>query len=346
MARADLQEGKASDDEHETTRDPLTREPAPYVGTSRCASCHAMIARSHRDSHHALTFWSGADLERLPLPGRALPDPVDPSVVHALWREGDAIRIETCVQGEPIRALLTYALGSGDRGLTPLALDVAGHWCELRMSRYADGPTWDITTGHDRSPAPPSEWLGKALSEDELRRCVGCHTTAPRAARADAGALASDRGIGCERCHGPGGNHLKAVAAGLVDLAIARPKLASGEPIVRLCGQCHSPKGRTVSSSDPDSIRFQATTLTWSRCYAESRGKLDCVTCHDPHRDADRSAAFYEAKCLSCHGPTATVRCSVKPTRDCIGCHMPSVRDAVPHSTFTDHNIRVHSSLR
>jgi formate-dependent nitrite reductase cytochrome c552 subunit len=201
-----------------------------------------------------------------------------------------------------------------------------------------------VTTGHSRIPDVSSEWLGKTLSEDELRQCVDCHTTAPRAARDDAGALAHDRGIGCERCHGPGGNHLKAVAAELADLAIARPKLAHGEPIVRLCGQCHSPKGRTVSASDPNSIRFQATTLTWSRCYTQSKDQLDCVTCHDPHRNAETTHVFYEKKCLGCHGSTATTHCPVNSSRDCITCHMPARRGAAPHATFTDHHIRIHSS--
>jgi hypothetical protein len=272
-----------------------------------------------------------------------VPDPADPAVVHSLRRAGQAVRVETSVAGRLYRTVVAYAFGSGDRGLTPVGRDDEGSWCELRMSRYADGPTWDVTTGHDRTPTAPAEWLGKTLSADELRRCVDCHTTAPRAARADAGPLAADHGIGCERCHGPGGHHLKAVAAGLADLAIARPKLARGEPIVRLCGQCHSPKGRTVFPADPTSIRFQATTLTWSRCYTESQGQFDCVTCHDPHQNAQTSATFYEAKCLACHGPTAPTHCSVKSAGDCLACHMPTRRGIIPHSPFTDHHIRVPS---
>jgi hypothetical protein len=31
--------------------------------------------------------------------------------------------------------------------------------------------------------------------------------------------------------------------------------------------------------------------------------------------------------------------CPVNPPRGCIGCHMPAVKDVVPHSTFTDHFI-------
>jgi tetratricopeptide (TPR) repeat protein len=340
--RAALQQGRPVEDRSNPAGDPLAQEPAPYVGSAQCAACHGPIARSHRASHHARTFWTGAALDGLPLPGGPLPDPANPAVVHTLQHEGHTTRVETRMEGRSYQAVVAYAFGSGNLGVTPVCHDEAGAWYELRMSRYADGPVWDRTTGQDLVPAVASEWLGKTLNDDELRRCVDCHTTAPRAVRSDAGPLAGDHGIGCERCHGPGGNHLQAVAAGLTDLAIARPKLASGEPIVRLCGRCHSPKGRLVSPSDPTSVRFQATTLTWSRCYTQSRDQLDCVTCHNPHRDAETSPTFYEAKCIECHGPAATSHCPINPTRDCIGCHMPTVRDAIPHSPFTDHHIRVH----
>ena len=344
LSRADLQEGKPSEDRRNPSRDPLAREPAPFVGKASCAPCHGAIARRQSQSHHARTFWAGAALAELPLPAGPIADPADSRVVHSLHRDRDGTRIETTAGSQTYRAVLAYAFGSGDRGLTPVGRDEAGNWCELRMSHYADGPVWDVTTGHSRTPDVASEWLGKTLREDELRQCVDCPTTAPRAARDDAGRWAHDRGIGCERCHGPGGNHLKAVAAELADLAIARPKLAHGEPIVRLCGQCHSPKGRTVSPSDPGSIRFQATTLTWSRCYSRSEAQLDCVTCHDPHRNAETAHVFYEKKCLGCHGSPATTRCPVNSSSDCITCHMPARRGAVPHATFTDHHIRIHSS--
>jgi hypothetical protein len=344
LGRADLQEGKPGVSGSKPALDRPSHEPAPYIGAARCAPCHASIARRQNASHHARTFWAGTSLGRLPLPKDALPDPANPAVVHTLRRDGEAIWVETRTAERTYRALVAYAFGSGDRGLTPVGRDEQRRWRELRMSRFADGRVWDLTSGHDLAPAAPSEWLGKTLSADELRRCIGCHATALRAERADAGPFGAEGGIGCERCHGPGGNHVNAVAAGLADLAIARPKLVSGEqPIIRLCGQCHSPRGLKVSPSDPGSIRFQATTLTWSRCYTQSADRLDCVTCHDPHRDAETAPAFYEAKCLDCHGPLTARRCPVNPTRDCIGCHMPTVRRAAMHSTFTDHHIRIHA---
>jgi hypothetical protein len=345
LARADLQEGKPGDHSPDPARDPLAREPSPYVGTAACARCHMAIARTQRESRHARTFWVGADLDRLPLPEGPVPDPADRAVQHVMRHAGREIQVEARVGERTYEAVLAYAFGSLDRGLTPIARDAHGDWYELRLSHYAEGPAWDRTTGHELRPGEDAEWLGKLLSADELRRCIDCHTTAPRIAWPDAGALAGEHGIGCERCHGPGGNHLKAVAAGLEDLAIARPKLTSGPPIVRLCGACHSPRGRTVSARDPASVRFQATTLTWSRCYTQSNDRLDCVTCHDPHSNVERGAAYYEAKCLDCHGAKASAACPINPQRDCILCHMPSVRDIVPHEpfTFTDHHIRVHS---
>jgi hypothetical protein len=179
------------------------------------------------------------------------------------------------------------------------------------------------------------------------------------------GPESADRGIGCERCHGPGGNHLAAVELGLSDPAIGRFKTSPEARVMALCAQCHGTRGRAIPDDNPAlTVRFQATTLTWSRCYLGSREALGCLTCHSPHRDADdRPASFYESRCLACHSrearPSAAgmgrrartptlpdgarrADCPVRPSRDCLGCHMPPVKGAVPHTTFTDHYIRIH----
>jgi hypothetical protein len=153
--------------------------------------------------------------------------------------------------------------------------------------------------------------------------------------------------------------HEKAVAARFRDLAIVRPSEASAEGRIRLCRQCHSlhqelPRPRT----DSFWIRFQGTTIPWSRCYTESEGAFDCMTCHAPHHDTDRSEAHYNERCLDCHaapsqaGPIRSAQpkapaargsvCPVNGTSGCVGCHMPPFRSAPLHATFTDHFIRVH----
>jgi hypothetical protein len=170
---------------------------------------------------------------------------------------------------------------------------------------------------------------------------------------------ARDRGIGCERCHGPAGNHPAAIAASFPQPAIARPRLAPAARIVALCGECHTAPAKTTPE-DPSFVRYQASSLVLSRCYTESRDRLSCVNCHDPHQDLESSAGPYEETCLKCHSPsqsssrgqttqgvdlgktelTRTV-CPVNPQNDCLKCHMPKIKNAVPRTEFTDHHIRV-----
>ncbi|HWE38089.1 MAG TPA: tetratricopeptide repeat protein [Isosphaeraceae bacterium] len=328
--------------------DPTRFEPAPYVGVDACAKCHAEIVRAEQRSRHARTLLRPQDLTDLALPAQAVADPELKGVVHAFRRQDGTIVQETRAGEKTARAVVEYGLGSGDRGLTFVARDDSGTPRVSRISLYADRTIWDLTSNAaPRHSSDPDGILGRPLSADGLEQCLDCHRTSPRAARDPKAPEARDRGIGCERCHGPGGHHLAAVALNFDDLAIGRPSLAGAERVTRLCAACHRADDPSIDADDPRAVRFQTKTLPLSRCYSESDGALSCTTCHDPHRDAETSPAFYEARCLSCHsaspkenGPRRAP-CPVNPARDCLSCHMPSVGGAAPHTNFTDHFIRV-----
>jgi len=371
LSRACLQEGAQAEalaawEKADPFREenPLAPEPALFVGSAACVRCHPTTYYAQQGTRHARTFWRVSQLGDLDLPAPSFSDPAQPTVTHMLKRSGGGrLQQETEVEGQVLRAVVEYAFGSGDRGLTLVGHDDHGQARELRLSHYVTGAEscWDITFGQPGHCSDVAEYLGKPLSDDVVRRCFLCHVTDPRAVLESTGPLASDRGIGCEKCHGPGGNHELAVKAKFPDLAIADPTRASGWRVVELCAQCHSPRVRDVSPDDPLSVRFQGTTLTWSRCFTESNDTLDCVTCHDPHRDVVTSTAHYEAKCLSCHAgadradrssaqpgqasrseTSRATPCPVNPANGCIGCHMPAVKNVLPHTFFTDHFIRVH----
>jgi tetratricopeptide (TPR) repeat protein len=345
-------------------RDDATRpEPAPYVGAAACARCHAAKYRDEQGSRHSRTFSTVEGLGGLALPEAPVHDPALPDTTHALRREGGAIRLVTRSGDRDLTALVEFALGSGDRGLTMVARDDDGTARVCRVSAYRDRTLWDLTS-HAAPPHPddPRGTLGRPMSADAVAVCVGCHVTSPRAARDRRAPEAADRGIGCERCHGPGGNHLAAIALKFPDAAIARLPRATAGQITRLCGACHKSDDPSIPDSDPRSVRFQATTLPRSRCYTESLGALSCTTCHDPHRDAEKAAAPYESKCLSCHAAGTPgieskpresliaqemrhVACPVNPATDCLKCHMPKVDGAAPHSSFTDHQIRIRRTV-
>ena len=67
---------------------------------------------------------------------------------------------------------------------------------------------------------------------DGIVRRRQCHVTNPREFRdpdkTGSGPEAADAGIGCEGCHGPGGNHVIAVEAELADRAIVNVSPGAG----------------------------------------------------------------------------------------------------------------------
>lgn len=365
LSRAGLQLGDlaAADAALERSGDyrgdhPGEPEPAPFVGEKRCEKCHPGVSRAAASTRHSRTFPDMNTLNDpaspLPLPRPGTADPFDPKASHTIARVGKKLTFETRAGADTFRAVVDYAFGSDDRGLTMVGRDASGQTRELRLSRFRDDAgrgIWDVTTGHEHHPPQPADLLGRPLSPDAARGCLNCHVTDPHGVATRSGPASLDRAIGCERCHGPGGNHIASVAAKWADPAIAAaPGASDPAEVNRKCGDCHSPHGGVVASpADPSSVRFQATTLGWSRCKTDDGSPLSCLTCHNPHRDADPSPAHYEARCLSCHTPTAsasssaaTTVCKVNPKADCLTCHMPVVRtEMIPHTPFTDHHIRV-----
>jgi hypothetical protein len=360
-SRALLQEGRIAEARAALDRaagrgapDPMVREPAPFVGARTCAPCHPDQFESQQRSRHARTLRRPDALADLPWPAEPLADRDNPSVTHRFVRDGNRVEVLTAAGAHAFRAVISHAMGSNHQGQSFLGQDDRGRACELRVSRYPAAPEWDRTMEHPAVPPDPTGFLGWPVSAESIRKCLHCHATNFRAAREPEGRPeASDHGIGCERCHGPAGHHAAAVAAHFPEPAIARPRLASPAQVVALCAECHTAPPSTTPS-DPGFVRYQVSGFVLSRCYIKSGEGFICVTCHDPHEDAETASSVYVAKCLDCHGSLTTPvarpqassgrpgpPCPVNSRGDCAGCHMPTVKDAVPRTVFTDHWIRV-----
>jgi len=358
--------------------------------TPPCIIHHAVEGRCYRSCrrvHHSGTGWSdsrsfsrlanrhtqsyyrGAQLDQLPLPDRPLPDPDDPEVIHRFRKRDGTLWEETSVGREVYRAVIEYAFGTSDRYLTLVSRDARGGYHLARLSYYdtPEGRGWDRSILDRTYPSRgrAQEFQGEEIGlRDGLARCLYCHLTNPRAGREPIGPETADRAIGCERCHGPGGNHLASIQAGFRDSAIVNPGAASPAAVTtKQCNDCHI-LDRNFPNGDPDNpgwVRSQGVGWTLSRCNTESDGAFGCVTCHDPHKSARATTtAQYEVKCLACHGravqpehnakagstplPRAEVRariCPVDSSKGCIPCHMPRVRIDPLHLDLTDHYIRV-----
>jgi hypothetical protein len=350
-------------------QNPLEPEPSPFLGEARCEKCHPAIFRDSLSSRHTQTFYRGRDLDRIPVPAGPLPDPDDPSVTQTFHRRDGVLTAETRVGTQVFDAVIEYAFGTVDRYLTMVSRDAKGAYRIARLSYYqtAEGNGWDksVLERFDPSRTHPEDFQGDAVGvRDGVVRCLYCHVTNPRTSREELSPEGADRAIGCERCHGPGGNHVAALKAGLADLAIVNPAAASPAAVTtRQCNDCHilDQGFRTADLDYAGWVRSQGVGWTMSRCNTESGGAFGCVTCHNPHKPASAtSTAEYEARCLECHASTrkpaprdesaSTVQsgaearhraCPVNPLKDCIRCHMPLVKIEALHAKLTDHYIRV-----
>ena len=165
-------------------------------------------------------------------------------------------------------------------------------------------------------------------------------------------------GVGCDRCHPGGHNHMASVEDG----AIFMERWSDLSPLesVNRCGEYHRRADQlTDSELNPDRpilARFASVGLTMSACFKQQSmvkstpptlNQLDCITCHDPHRPAIKDPAFYVRKCINCHGSDdgMATECASQPmSSNCLPCHLPKQR-MTDDLAFTDHWFRIRKEL-
>ena len=272
---------------------------------------------------------------------------------------------------------LTWVVGSAHHSRTYL-VTIGDKLFQAPVCWYTQGALWDLCPGYESN----NDYFSREIS----RTCVFCHngrmTLRPGAHNAYDEPI--PHGIDCERCHGPGEAHVARWARGESptgegDSSIVNPRRLTPELRMQICFQCHLGDSKSTervarhetalegwrpgqpittamlpyrfSEATPHEygLSAQADRLLLSRCFLESGGKLECVTCHNPHITvyrADRPADFFTAKCLSCHGADACIappaaRQATSPPDDCVACHMRRGEpDDHRHTQFTDHWIR------
>jgi hypothetical protein len=320
-------------------------DPADFVGSEACAECHPGEFESHRHTNHAKTL-RPADARSLgPLAPPA--GPIGDSG-YSVRMDGNKLRFARRDRPDD-SAGVQYALGAGKTVMTFIGEVTTESLTEFRMSYAPSTRKWFVTPGQE---SMANVDLGRTYELEMASRCILCHgdKVDAKTGQPAPGFI----GIGCESCHGPGRAHVAAIKTGQQgDVRMERLGQASGARINEICGRCHRTTA-DVELADPNacnSMRFQPYGLERSPCFKQSNGRLTCVTCHDPHKDAATDARHYEAICLSCHSSVAkkgTV-CPVNPRDKCVGCHMPK-REILPgtsiHLKMADHLIWAYPSGR
>lgn len=321
------------------------RERDTYLGNDReCVSCHTHVA-DQLTSSHARTAYPvdhAAEANRFRLPGGVV-DPLTGRPYRPAVSNGRCV-IQTTDGTRTLEAVAEYAIGSGKVGTTFLSY-LNGIPTELRLTHYAKGNTWHFTPGQQTAVVPDSP-LGKQLDRRGEAACFVCHSSAVVRREGGLDLSRSLLGVGCEGCHGPGKAHAEAMRRGEQELHLVRLAADPGRTSTEVCGRCH----RIPTAADmpqqqmtAQMPRLQSLALSWSAC--AQKGGLNCLSCHDSHRDADRHPeTFYNRKCSGCHQPgtAGQVPCPREPRGRCVQCHMPAQEIGMPNRPrFRTHWIKV-----
>jgi hypothetical protein len=260
------------------------------------------------------------------------------------------------------RRQLEYFVGSGAAARSYL-LNYDGFLYEAPVAYYGESASWKSAPGYAALDYP-------YLTRPVLPGCLACHASGiqriPGTQNAYAAPPFQEGGVSCERCHGPGSDHLAKGAPMVNPVKLAAARRDS------ICEQCHLSGEIRVPKSGKDDLAFRpgdrladdltvfvrsgspsplkvtshAEDLAQSACKRASGDKLWCGTCHDPHfvPSADKKATYFRTKCLACHQTSA---CGApQSTRlangdNCVACHMPrNPPSDIEHVVFTDHSIR------
>jgi Flp pilus assembly protein TadD len=351
-----------------------------YVGDETCAQCHPSQAASYRQHPMSRSLVDLARSEPLEGYDQSAHNPFESlgfqflverrpdAMLHKAIRRDLAGRVVTEVDAE-----VAFVIGSGTRGRSYL-LNRDGFLFQSPVSWYTQKSAWDLSPGFEFSYPP---------ERPVVASCLFCHSN-----QADPVEGTRNRyrtpifhgyGIGCERCHGPGGLHVNSRRQDpnrpdTPDWTIVNPGRLAPELREAVCQQCHLQgvkrfvrQGRQTFDYRPglplhqywavyvpapeflDNQKAvgQVEQMAASRCFQASAGNMGCISCHDPHHvpSAEHRVRYYRDRCLDCHQADRCalpldVRRQQNQEDSCIACHMPRFESSdIAHTAVTDHRI-------
>lgn len=324
---------------------PSVRAQSPaFVGSPACATCHQRETAAWKGTQHAdamqhargaavLGDFNGATFIR-------------DGVTTTFSKRDDRFFIQTeGPDGKPgeFEVKFTFGVSPLQQYLVALPggrLQAFGIAWDTRP-KSAGGQRWfDLYFGQKIPPGDPLHWTG--IQQTANYMCIDCHVTNLRkgfdAASNTYNSTWTELGVGCEACHGPGGDHAAnpkvrlpaqhPSRAGIVwgtDPA-ARPEVpkpAAGQVAeVETCGRCHARRSQLtddIHAGQPLADGFRVSLLErglyrpdgqmqdevfnhgsflHSRMFAKG---VTCSDCHDPHSQKLRAEG--NALCEQCHLP-------------------------------------------
>ena len=319
-----------------------------YADPTKCALCHSAIAATYAKTGMGRAFHHVGGKKGIsdPAPGKPYHHEASDSYFAMLQRDGELFqrRWQIGPDGKETNVdekRVDYVLGSGNHARTYLHLTDKNTLQQLPLGWYTEkGGTWAMNPGYDRP-----DYAGSV--RPIYYECMFCHNGYPKIPNGPDRDLSQTtylqplpEGIDCQRCHGPGQNHVdKASSAGTareaIRAAIVNPGKLNPEGRMEICLQCHldtsnqklptavvrvdripfsyvpgQPLGDYKVAFDREKgnlanfeIAQGGYRFRESECFRKSEGKLLCTTCHNPHDipRGEQATTHYNQVCLNCH---------------------------------------------
>jgi hypothetical protein len=230
-----------------------------------------------------------------------------------------------------------WAFGAGLQAITFVTRIDAEAYREDGLSWYRALNGYAITPGQHDEKGVVFRTFDPAA---RIFTCFACHSTGPLTIGKEEEVIPHELGVRCEVCHGPAAAHVKDPAHN----RLRTPAQLTAAGMNRFCGQCHrtdSEAGLELTDLlDARNAKDEPLRLAASACFLKSAGRLNCVTCHDPHGELMQDASAYDAHCKTCHANPAHRQSLAGQA--CVTCHMPAIPDG-PNLAFSNHRIAVYA---
>ncbi len=183
-----------------------------FVGDRQCAVCHAAINESFQTLGMSRSFSKPKNAKIIE--DFDAPRVRDGRLTYQMTREGEDLifaQWQTDQDGQPIhrwQRRVDWIVGSGSTSRVYLVQSRDGSLYELPAAWYTQEGGWGIKPG-------ASETASEAGLRQVTRGCMFCHNAIPSEPAVNDHRFAAQvfpetlpEGIGCQRCHGPGGAHV------------------------------------------------------------------------------------------------------------------------------------------
>ena len=315
-----------------------------YVGIEKCRKCHEDVYQVYIQTGMGMS-WGHANPQKSSavfVPGKVLHDARSDFSYQPYWDGATMMVKEFRLDGKDTVysriEKVDYVVGSGQHTNSHLKWQ-NGYLTQVPFTYYTQIGLLDFPPGFEGgNNARFSRKIGF--------ECISCHNSLPIPVQGSINKYKSiPNGINCERCHGAGELHVKAMEAGKItdikkyaDYTIVRPSRLPADLQEEICARCHSQgnsvlmKGKTFFDFRPGmqlkEVLFvfrekyeNEEDAFWMETHPERMRKSKCWT------GSRKDPSFDKMTCLTCHFTKSMMHQTYKHTavdsfnNICMKCH-------------------------